>query len=239
MNLNFFSAVKGLLKPSKASATSNTKNGTGKEPETETQKKLKKTKKITEPIASDISVSPSLVIPPPEPSTKSLQEPPIEQSNPIVIDQKKTHRFTTDETMQIIDWISQFKKDKEISNLIFENFGKTLKSKQIQRYRFSDKWQPIIQKNRQRYASQMFQVEYANERRRIETLQKLVNKCLRNGNDSLAVKAIHEINEQLKKNEPTVQNNYQVNVYKEMTEEEFDKRELELIQKRKQLKGEI
>lgn len=85
----------------------------------------------------------------------------------------------------------------------------------------------------------MFQVEYANERRRIETLQKLVNKCLRNGNDSLAVKAIHEINEQLKKNEPTVQNNYQVNVYKEMTEEEFDKRELELIQKRKQLKGEI
>lgn len=141
--------------------------------------------------------------------------------------------------MQIIDWISQFKKDKEISNLIFENFGKTLKSKQIQRYRFSDKWQPIIQKNRQRYASQMFQVEYANERRRIETLQKLVNKCLRNGNDSLAVKAIHEINEQLKKNEPTVQNNYQVNVYKEMTEEEFDKRELELIQKRKQLKGEI
>ena len=156
-----------------------------------------------------------------------------------LIEERVTHRFTTDETNKIILWISQFKKDAEIMELIETEFGKTLSRHQVGHYRNSEKWQPMIQKNRERYSAEMFKVELANERRRIEELEENYwtlkgNGKIRDANDSL-----REIHAQLKKEGPATQNNYQLNIYKEMSEEEFDKRELELILKRKQLKGEI
>lgn len=140
---------------------------------------------------------------------------------------------------QIILWISQYKRDNEIMQLIESNFNKTLSRVQISNYRNGEKWQSMIQKNRERYSSEMYKVELANERRRVEELEDNYWKLKEDGKLKDANSTLSEIHNHLKKPEASIQNNYQLNIYKEMTDEEFDKRELELIQKRKVIKGEI
>ena len=139
----------------------------------------------------------------------------------------------------VVNWIGQYRKNAEIAEFIRELFGKDIAPESLEYYRYHENWQPTIQKAREKYASEMYQVEMSNVRRRVEKLSDVVERNFEKGKDNLVISGLHEIHDQLKKEGPTVQNNYQLNMYKEMSEEDFDKRELELIQKRKKLKEEL
>lgn len=139
----------------------------------------------------------------------------------------------------MVTWIAEYKKYPEIQRLVQETFGKSVHISTLRQYEEAECWQALIHKTRKKYESDIYKVELANERKRIEKLQDVVERNFESGKDNIVISGIREIHEHLKKPEFLNQNNYQINIYKEMTEEEFDKRELELIQKRKQLKAEI
>lgn len=155
------------------------------------------------------------------------------------MEEKISHKFTSEERLQIVSWVAEFKTRGEIQELVIEKFGKTIGLQMIYRYSHDEEWKPYIQKFREKYASEMFLVELANERRRIEELQDNYWALKKSGKLRDANAALGEIHSQLKRADTFIQNNYQLNVYKDLKDEDYDNRELELLQKRKKIKGEI
>src|SRR3990167_8471978 len=92
------------------------KNGLGKLPTIRTLRKWRKTKKITEPIVSDTSLSQGQDTPQ-ELLKQNSQNPPI---NPPV---KFNNRFSGDQVMKILYWLAIFTPAKEIVKLVKEEFG--------------------------------------------------------------------------------------------------------------------
>lgn len=82
------------------------------------------------------------------------------------------HKLSQPEQMEVCKLIGWFWSAKEIRNHIQENFGKDLVERSIAQYNTSDKWKPVIQKFREDYTKNIFDVPLANKRKRLDELQK-------------------------------------------------------------------
>ena len=143
--------------------------------------------------------------------------------------------------MRILSMVAVFKKDREIKSVCVEEFKKTISNATLYYYKHSDNFRSAIQKIREKWANDLFEVELANKRRRLEELEKIYEKCMTSNQIKNALGALYQIQGEVEKEMQNIgsQTNYQINIYKDMTETELEEERLKSFERLKQLKGEL
>lgn len=147
-------------------------------------------------------------------------------------------KLSADQAMKLVYWIATFKKNAEIHELLKENFGFDIKDSLIAHYRYSEDYRSFIQKIRDRWGNDLLHVELATKRRRLEEIENIFEKCVSKEQYKNALMALSQIQHEVEKD---VQNlsltQYNVNVYKDMTDAELEEERLKTMERIKQLKG--
>lgn len=142
--------------------------------------------------------------------------------------------------MKIVFWIATFVKVSDIVRNVQNEFGVTIHPKLIPYYKNKPEYQSVIQKIRDRWGSDLLHVELANKRRRMEELERIYKHCYSTNQMKNALAALYQIQHEVEKDLNNLQvNNYQVNVYKDMTDVELEEERVKSIERLKILKGEI
>lgn len=74
--------------------------------------------------------------------------------------------------LEIIKRIAWYWKDAEIERYFAKEYNKSISLSNIGQYRKSEKWQPLIERQRDQYNTLILQVPIANKRNRLDQLQK-------------------------------------------------------------------
>lgn len=87
-------------------------------------------------------------------------------------------KLTDEEQWQLCHWVGQFRTPKEIAALVKERFGKELTRGSVHQYINGKRWQPLIDRCRQEWATGIMQVPIAHKRTRLEYLERLLLEAL-------------------------------------------------------------
>ena len=100
----------------------------------------------------------------------------------------------------------------------------------VRYHRMNPNNQAIIKKFREEFNSQLMSVEWSSKRRRLEELGDIYQSCKKEKKHSNAIAALREMREEMegKKNAGGNVNLFQYN-YTQLTDEELDKKRLELV----------
>lgn len=88
-------------------------------------------------------------------------------------------RLTRDEQLRVIQWCVELKDNQEISELIQEEFKKTISRQAVWKCRNSRKWRPLIKRLRERFEKNLIKIPCANKIDRLRVLQKVIDEGLK------------------------------------------------------------
>jgi len=179
-------------------------------------------------IASDISLSP-------DPDTLINSQ---KQSSPTSPTKRGGRKLTSEQVEKLVYWIATFVKRPEIVKNMKEEFNVTIHPMTVEYYKHHDLYKKIINKHRERWSNDLLDVELANKRRRLMELERIYQKCMSKGEMKNALSSLYQIQHEVDKD---IQNlsltNYNVNIYKDMTDSELEEERLKCLERVKQLKG--
>ncbi len=140
--------------------------------------------------------------------------------------------------MRVLSMIATFTEVPQIIKTIKDEFGLTMSATAINNYKYSDGYKGEIEKIRQRWGSDLMNVELANKRRRLEELEKIYHHSFATDQMKNALGAIYQIQGEVEKDLQNIghQTNYQINIYKDMTEAELEEERVKSLERLKVLK---
>lgn len=142
--------------------------------------------------------------------------------------------------MKVIFWIATFMPYRQIQEEFQKLYGQPIGLTTIKYYRNHDDFQKHIQRIREKWGNELFHVELANKRRRMEELEKIYNHCVRTNQMKNALAALYQVQHEVEKELNSLSlTNYNINVYKDMTETELEEERVKSLERLKQLKGEL
>lgn len=156
------------------------------------------------------------------------------------IEKPMTHKLNSDQVMKIVFWIATFVKVNEIVARVKEEFGISIHPQLVNYYKAKEEYQPVIQKIRDRWGSDLLHVELANKRRRMEELERIYEHCMNTDQIKNALSALYQIKGEVEKDLQNLSmTNYNINIYKDLTEVELEEERMKSLERLKQLKGVI
>jgi hypothetical protein len=140
--------------------------------------------------------------------------------------------------MRILTLLATFTKISNIVEIIKEEFNVTFSYNDIYWLNHCEDHKKTIAKIRERWTEDIQNIELCNKRRRLEELSKIYEKCFETNQMKNALKAIDQIHDEVEKASNFIQqqNNYQVNIYKEMSESEIEEERLKILDRIKTIK---
>jgi len=156
------------------------------------------------------------------------------------IEKPVTHKLNSDQVMKLVFWIATFVKTPEIVARVQEEFGISIHPKLVAYYKAKEEYQPVIQKIRDRWGSDLLHVELANKRRRMEELERIYEHCMNTDQIKNALAALFQIKGEVEKDLQNLSmTNYNINIYKDLTEMELEEERMKSLERLKTLKGVI
>lgn len=154
---------------------------------------------------------------------------------------RTTHKLTSDQVMKLIYMIATFEKPRKIVELMREEFGVSIHVKLVDYYKKQESYRPVIQRIREKWGSDLMDVELGTKRRRMEELEKIYDHCFKSDQMKNALGALFQIQHEIEKDLQQIgsQTNYQINIYKDLTDTELEEERLKSLERLKTLKGEI
>ena len=143
--------------------------------------------------------------------------------------------------MKILYWIAVFTPHKEIINLVKKEFGLPISLTTVNHYAYgNDDYKATIQKIRQKWGDDLSDIELSYKRKRVKAIGNIYEKCEKTNQMKNALGALYQIQGEVEKAQTIgTQTNYQINIFKDMTEEELEREKLKSLERLKALKGEI
>lgn len=154
---------------------------------------------------------------------------------------KRAHRLTSDQVMKLVYLIATFEKPRHILAKMKEEFGITVNDSLVDYYRRNPNYKATIQKIRERWGNDLIDVELGTKRRRMEELEDIYYRCKKSNQMKNAITALYNIQHEVEKDLQQIgsQTNYQINIYKDLTETELEEERIKSLERLKALKGEI
>lgn len=152
--------------------------------------------------------------------------------------EKWNYKFSGDQVMKILYWIAIFTPHKEIVLKIKEEFGIDVSVHTVKYYSCENEdYKNTIRKIREKWGQDITDLEFAHKKRRIQEIQKIYNKCIETNQMRNALSAVQQIQGEVEKAQNVgTQTNYQINIYKDMTEEELEEERIKSLERIKMLK---
>ena len=147
-------------------------------------------------------------------------------------------KLNADQVMKLLFLIATFVDNTTIVRTIKKEFGISISKTTVKHYKTSEQYRGQIQKMRERWGSDLLDVELSNKRRRLEELEKIYKHCYANDQMKNALAAIHQIQGEIEKDLQNIgsQTNYQINIYKDMSESELEEERVKSLERLKALK---
>lgn len=141
----------------------------------------------------------------------------------------------------MLSMIATFTEVPKIIKTVKDEFGLSISASAINAYKYSEGYKPEIEKIRQRWGSDLMNVELANKRRRLEELERIYHHSFSTDQMKNALGALYQIQGEVEKDLQQIghQTNYQINIYKDMTEQELEEERIKSLERLKTLKGDI
>ena len=168
-----------------------------------------------------------------------MQKSPSKSSKRLRIKEFDGRRkLSADGVMRVLSMIATFTEVPKIIRTVKEEFGLTMSATAINSYKYSENYKSEIEKIRQRWGSDLMNVELANKRRRLEELEKIYHHAFSSDQLKNALGALYQIQGEVEKNLQQIgsQTNYQINIYKDMTEAELEEERVKSLERLKILK---
>lgn len=134
--------------------------------------------------------------------------------------------------------IATFTEVPKIIKNVKEEFDLTISASAINSYKYSENYKPEIEKIRERWGQDLMNVELANKRRRLEELERIYHHSFQTDQMKNALGALYQIQGEVEKNLQQIgtQTNYQINIYKDMSEQELEEERVKSLERLKVLK---
>lgn len=147
-------------------------------------------------------------------------------------------KLNSDQVMKLLFFIATFVKTNEIVRRIKEEFNISIHPKLVAYYKNKEDYRDIVEKMRARWGSDILHVELANKRRRLEELEKIYERSFKTGQYKNALGALCQIQGEVEKDLQNIghQTNYQINIYKDLTEQELEEERVKSLDRLKVLK---
>ena len=153
---------------------------------------------------------------------------------------KKSYKLDSDEMRKVVAWFGMCKTAPEVQCMIKTRFKKDLTLDAVKQIKYRDGNRAIIQRHRDEYNRDIFLVELANKRRRLEKIEDIIEKAEQSGNLKIALDGLGQIKQEVEKDLSSLNmTNYNINVYKNMTEAEIEEEKVKSLERIKILKGAI
>jgi len=182
--------------------------------------------------------------------------PPVKELIPEVVEEPKTQlkkkdddvidisgdvgkrKLNSDQVMKVLFLIATFEKVPAIIKAIRKEFGISISKTTVEYYKRNEQYRGQIQKMRERWGSDLLNVELSNKRRRLEELEKIYNHCYANDQMKNALASLYQIQNEIEKDLQNIghQTNYQINIFKDMSETELEEERIKSLERLKQLK---
>jgi hypothetical protein len=149
--------------------------------------------------------------------------------------------ITEDEKIRLLQQIATYATLEELEDWCEENLARPISLHTIKYHKNNPNNQPLLKKMREEFNTALLSVEWSSKRKRLEYLGSVFKKAFAEKKYAPAISAIHEMREEMEGKKSPGVNLYQYN-YVNMTDEELDKKRLELIetvQKHKIINAEI
>ena len=161
----------------------------------------------------------------------------VKEEEPKDLKYSGKRKLNSDQVMKVCYWIASFHKSPEIVEKVKEEFGITISTYLIQWYKHHENYKQIISKMREKWGNELEELELTHKRKRIEKVTQIFDKCVDKGQMRNALSAITQIQGEVEKNQNIGnQTNYQINIYKDMTDKELEEERLKSIERLKILK---
>lgn len=106
---------------------------------------------------------------------EALQQEPNKGPNKDIL-LKDGNRLIREEQLKVIQWLIERRTYQEISDLVKEKFGKTIRRDAFYHYAHSKKWNKLIKRLRDRFEKNLLKIPIANKAHRLRFLQKVVDE---------------------------------------------------------------
>lgn len=142
--------------------------------------------------------------------------------------------------MKVVFWIATFEKVPQIVKNVEEQFGIKIHPMTIEYYKRNPKFEKTIRQIRDKWGNDLLHCELATKRRRVQELEKIYHMSLMKQEMKTALTSLYQIKTEVEKDLASLNlTQYNVNIYKDMTETELEQERLKSLERLKQLKGEI
>ena len=137
-------------------------------------------------------------------------------------------------------WIATFEKVPQIVKNVQEQFGITIHPMTVEYYKRNPKFEQTIRTIREKWGEDLLHFELATKRGRVRELEKIYHLSLMSKQPTIALNALKQIKEEIEKDLSKLNlNQYNINIYKDMSEAEMEAERLKSFERLKVLKGEI
>jgi hypothetical protein len=142
---------------------------------------------------------------------------------------ERKENLTPAEKILLLQQIAMYKSVAEIKEWAIEKLGREVPQKTIYYHKEAESNQSMLKKFREEFNQNIISIEWSSKRRRLEELGKVYQECRADGNHSQALKALAQMQEEVegKKSQALTLNQYN---YSTMSDEEIDRKRLELIE---------
>jgi hypothetical protein len=161
----------------------------------------------------------------------------VKEEEPKELKYSGRRKLNSDQVMKVCFWIASFEKVPDIVEKVKNEFGITISTYLIHWYKQHDNYKQIISKMREKWGNELEDLELTHKRKRIEKVSQIFDKCVDKGQMRNALSAITQIQGEVEKNQNIgSQTNYQINIYKDLTDRELEEERLKSIERLKILK---
>lgn len=140
--------------------------------------------------------------------------------------------------MRVLFLHATFVKPGEIVKTVKKEFGIDITVHSAEYYKRHEDYKKTIQVMREKWGNELLEVELCNKRRRIEELEKIYKHSFDTDQMKNALAALYQIKGEVEKDLQQIgsQTNYQINIYKDMTELELEEERVKSLERLKTLK---
>lgn len=137
--------------------------------------------------------------------------------------------------------IATFIKPNQIQKNFLKEYNISISVTTIAHYANHDNYQKTIARIREKWGNDILKIELSHKRRRLEEITKIYEEARTDKDHKVALNALYQIQHEVEKDLANInqQNNYQVNIYKDMSESELEEERLKSFERLKILKNEI
>lgn len=142
-------------------------------------------------------------------------------------------KLNQDQQLELMEFIARFASTDEINAYFIDRYRLSVTSSLIHQYRRTKKWQPIINKLREKYLLSPNEVAMSHKRVRLDRREKIYQKALKKEDLKTALNAVQGSKEEME--EKGIPVNISFNQYNSLSDEELEDKKRELLERVKNL----